>query len=561
MMKIKFKYIVLSCKLRTAGNVRVTFTTKEEVDHYFAGFEDADAQEEQALFSPSYDNAVRVNATLYNHTPVGSKSQRLSAANVNETVGLAKSLQVMPGDTIQAEVYVKYFTPSNNNSNVSGFFLDALTTAFGLSANVPGEAGYAYMALEEMSLANLLFTSQRDDVDDNAPHAYLNYILFDNEFIPYNFGFKQVSTSALETGSGVPHQRLFFEGNDIVVTRPGYIYIYLSNENAKIVDVYFDDLSITHTKSPVIQAQDYYPFGLTFNSYQRENSLYNKYQYNGKEIQNELGLGWNDYGARMYMSDIGRWGVIDAKSEEYISTSPYVYALNTPINAIDPDGQRVYFVAGAGNDKIGWNYTEKWRRAFTNGGIQGFTPLNVSYGGRSDIAYTITHSEDPLGRYSGRYGTLEQPDSRVDNAVNSIRSDLSENPLAEGEQLNMIGYSYGSVVQARAALKLANEGQYVDNLILVGSTISSNSRLFKRLQKNENIGNVLRRDIEGDKLSDPKDILSFLQGGMQNSDPNNTGESPHFDLARPGKGEGDNNDTYKRIQQVVVEWLKQQGVK
>jgi len=42
---------------------------------------------------------------------------------------------------------------------------------------------------------------------------------------------------------------------------------------------------------------DYYPFGLTCNSYQRENSVKQNYQYNGKELQDELDLGWLDYGA------------------------------------------------------------------------------------------------------------------------------------------------------------------------------------------------------------------------------------------------------------------------
>jgi RHS repeat-associated protein len=60
--------------------------------------------------------------------------------------------------------------------------------------------------------------------------------------------------------------------------------------------------------------EDYYPFGLTFNSYHRENSDVNLFQYNGKEEQDELDLGWLDYGARMYMPEIGRWGLVDPLS-------------------------------------------------------------------------------------------------------------------------------------------------------------------------------------------------------------------------------------------------------
>lgn len=83
---------------------------------------------------------------------------------------------------------------------------------------------------------------------------------------------------------------------------------------------------------------DYYPFGLTFNSYQRENSVDQEYLYNGKELQDELNLGWLDYGARMYDPAIGRWTVIDPLADETTDWSPYTYAFNNPINFVDPDG-------------------------------------------------------------------------------------------------------------------------------------------------------------------------------------------------------------------------------
>ncbi|RXM51396.1 MULTISPECIES: RHS repeat domain-containing protein [unclassified Chryseobacterium] len=88
----------------------------------------------------------------------------------------------------------------------------------------------------------------------------------------------------------------------------------------------------------VTDTNNYYPFGLNhISEFKGLLGGYLNYKYNGKELQE---TGMYDYGARFYMPDLGRWGVVDPLAEKMTRYSPYNYAFNNPIRFIDPDGRQ-----------------------------------------------------------------------------------------------------------------------------------------------------------------------------------------------------------------------------
>ena len=204
-------------------------------------------------------------AVTVSESGVGTYYSTRLSGSPTERYGLAKSLSVMPGDVVDIEVYAKYIdTDPQNWTPLLNNLIAAISIPSGgifIDGGQPGSLGNE----------TLPFTPLDNDSEPGvAPKAYLNYIIMDRDFNNIiDMGAQPVTTAAREYGQNGTHERLFFD--DIVVREAGYMYIYLSNEGEELVDVFFDDLKVEHVKSPVIQTNDYYPLGLTFTSYQREN--------------------------------------------------------------------------------------------------------------------------------------------------------------------------------------------------------------------------------------------------------------------------------------------------
>jgi RHS repeat-associated protein len=104
------------------------------------------------------------------------------------------------------------------------------------------------------------------------------------------------------------------------------------------------DITGTASTSDVLQENHYYSFGLAFEGAWLQNDATardNKYQYNGKELNDDFGLNWNDYGARWYDAGLGRFTAVDRFTEKYFIFSSYQYAANNPISFIDINGDSI----------------------------------------------------------------------------------------------------------------------------------------------------------------------------------------------------------------------------
>lgn len=334
------------------GNTRVVFSSATPTPQTLTATFEGDANDQSNLFT-NVSNVIPFGSA--NTTPGGVKVVRM---NQSYKVGPSKSLRVYPGDKIDLEVrgYHENSSGYGNTTQTLATMIGAVASAFGGVSGGSGESGSIFSGVNEAFGAYGLGGST-----DSQPAAYLNYIIFDTNYKMLTMGWTRVPATPL-----VKHTLTL---NNLNIKEAGYIFVYLSYESLSNNFVYFDDMKITHTRTNVIQYNEYYPFGMsTANSWTRENTTGNNFLGNGgTEFNTTSNLYDLDY--RQYDPVLGRLNGIDPMATKYASLSPYNFSFNDPVTFSDPSGADPY----QRSDDTWWVAP---RQSLAGGRYTGYSSLN-----------------------------------------------------------------------------------------------------------------------------------------------------------------------------------------
>lgn len=334
------------------GNIRLVLTEQTDFSMYAATMETAAAPTETALFS-NIDNSRAAKPAGYpTDESAGNNASvaKLTAANGGKKIGPSIVLRVMAGDTIQlsAKAFYKSGGPKDQQpaASTAENMLADLVQAFNGSSSSNGAHGVA--GQDNMTPFNSNFYNndyqrlkEKDGDQPNAdrPKAYLNFVLFDDEFnlVDENSGVKQVKAE--------PDQLQTLSQDKMMIDKSGFLYVYTSNEGTQ--DVFFDNVLLGVNSGPLLEETHYYPFGLTMsgissNALKGSNYAENRKEFNGIEHTTDLDLNQYDAFYRTLDPQIGRWWQIDSKPNQV--ENPYASMSNNPISMVDPLGDTTQYM-------------------------------------------------------------------------------------------------------------------------------------------------------------------------------------------------------------------------
>ncbi|HPI00336.1 MAG TPA: RHS repeat-associated core domain-containing protein, partial [Chitinophagaceae bacterium] len=230
-------------------------------------------------------------------------------------------------------------SPAGNNSLVDELISVLTNNIPTTSAGKLGSGTLNSTVLQNPVTAFSDIVGNSTNTINTKPKAHLNYVLLNEEQLAYiekGSGCKQVGENAVVTT---------LDGS-IEVPQNGYLYIYTSNET-KNIDVYFDELQVTHTRGALLEEMSYYPFGGQIAGLHSKaaGGLQSRIGFQGQEYEEDLGLNLYAFEARQYDAQIGRWHVPDPRDQFH---SPYMGMGNRPTASIDPDGRFLFLLVAIG---------------------------------------------------------------------------------------------------------------------------------------------------------------------------------------------------------------------
>ena len=152
---------------------------------------------------------------------------------------------------------------------------------------------------------------------------------FDEQMTFITSGFVQISTAAQFSKEHVVLP-------PITIDRNGFVMAYVSNESNQLNYVHFDDFTVTHSKTPVIYASSFEPFGLEFATFNRSYSEKTRYKFQAQELDETTR--WYAFKYRNHDPVLGRFFNVDPLAEMYLYNSTYAFSENNITNNRELEG-------------------------------------------------------------------------------------------------------------------------------------------------------------------------------------------------------------------------------
>jgi RHS repeat-associated protein len=362
----------------------------------------------------AYDTLNRLTGGFYQNdtNPYAKEYNELLAYDVNGNIlNLVRTQGLLPGanttlmiDNLKYD-YVgnKLVKVTDQQQNPSGYPYSSTPNMIGYD-NDTGDGNGNMISQPDKGISSIQYNylNLPKQITQNSNITQYTYRadgakvkkLFKNLETHYLDGFQYKSTFGIESWDGqgtyqpdpneVPELKL-----RIIPTSEGYYdallnrYVYNFTDHLGNVRLSYTDISGDGIIQPrrynassctkwfciddwkpgeIVEVNNYYPFGMLHDYTTTKQNPY-QYKYNGKELQE---TGMYDYGARFYMPDLGRWGVMDPLAEVNRAWSPYRYAYDNPLRFIDPDGRLEDWYEDDKTGDIAWHDGSATRVGQTN---------------------------------------------------------------------------------------------------------------------------------------------------------------------------------------------------
>ncbi|MGD1843157.1 MAG: RHS repeat domain-containing protein, partial [Thermonemataceae bacterium] len=301
------------------GNNRVSFR-EGETETYLATMDGADNEGGFHNIAETRSNGGFMNTSA-------------SKTDVSQPIGVWKTLQVSKGDTLQLSTLAKYENEATENKSTQ---VSPILTNSGNGSEGEGTQSPPAWVL------GVAISPASNNAEEGLPLAMLKAVLYEADgqtvIEERNTEISESAYQAWETLS-----------SEWVMPENGLLQV--SVVNTSDVEVLFDNVMVEYAPTLIAQEQHYYPFGLQMAGMGKQGQPQHRFTYNGKEEINDLGLGWIDYGWRMYDPAGVTWWSLDPLAEKYYPITPYAYVANSPMIFSDPNGMEIIWGENVNKDE------------------------------------------------------------------------------------------------------------------------------------------------------------------------------------------------------------------